>query len=1153
MYFHNGKTPPVAGRFISKDNERYYVIEHSEQMPPFFMSIVSNSDHWLFVSSTGGLTAGRVSPEFALFPYETVDKLHDSNLHTGSKTIFRLKQNNNTTIWQPFNQQQDYLFNIQRNIYKNALGNKLCFEEINHDLGLSFSYCWLLSDEHGFVRRSQLTNLTDNAIDIELLDGLQNILPANTPRYTQTNSSNLVDAYKWNELDNLSNLAVYTLYSGITDRAEPCESLKANTVYPLGLSKAKILLSSNQISAFIQGAVINTEQHTRGTRGAFLVNDQLTLTANSTKEWQLIANLEQTQAQAVQLKKQLKHPEKLAQQINIAIANDSEKLAAILAKNDSIQVTAEETVSVHHYANVLFNTMRGGTFTDQLLINSQDFSQTVTIFNHPIAQKHQAFFATLPKYISVTELSTQIDAQNDLQLVRLFTEYLPISFGRRHGDPSRPWNQFEIKLTDKNKQPLIDYQGNWRDIFQNWEALTFSYPDFIEHVIAKFVNASTIDGYNPYRIGKNGIDWEVEDIEDPWSYIGYWGDHQIIYLLKLLELSDKFHPNKLASLLQQPIFSYANVPYELKPYAEMVKNAKSTVRYNQTLADQIEKQVAKLGSDGKLILEANNHVYQVNLFEKLLVTLLSKLSNLVIGGGVWLNTQRPEWNDANNALVGQGLSVVTLCYMRRFILFFDKLISKQENSSVLSVEVKAWLLETATIFEDIAKKLLHGQINEQLALQYLTQLGESASHYRSKVYAQRRFTGKSDITFAKVKNFLTHALFVVDHSIAKNQRDDQLFQAYNTLTFKNESVIVNELYPMLEGQVAALSSGALSPQNALSVIKALFASNLYLPNERSFLLYPDRKLPGFFEKNSFSKMQFEQIPLLNEMLKNHDLSLINKDDEGKYHFNASLTNAAELENALQRCNDYSNTLADSKQAILALYESVFNHNQFTGRSGGMFGFEGLGCIYWHMISKLLLAVQENYFHAKSLQQHDEAQQLGEYYYRVRAGIGFNKTVEQYGAFPTDPYSHTPKHAGAQQPGMTGQVKEEILTRFGELGISVHQGIVSFNPCLLRKQEFVKRTTLFKFLAVNNSWQEFWLPEDSLAFTWCQTPIVYLLQEHATPSILLEYQDGHVHEVDSYTLTLEQSEQLFNRSGELRKIVVSLNNEQLFTTLSAAEQ
>jgi hypothetical protein len=79
---------------------------------------------------------------------------------------------------------------------------------------------------------------------------------------------------------------------------------------------------------------------------------------------------------------------------------------------------------------------------------------------------------------------------------------------------------------------FCSYEGNWRDIFQNWEALAFSFPEFIESMIAKFVNASTMDGYNPYRITNLGIDWEVQDPDDPWSYIGYWGDHQIAYLLE---------------------------------------------------------------------------------------------------------------------------------------------------------------------------------------------------------------------------------------------------------------------------------------------------------------------------------------------------------------------------------------------------------------------------------------------------------------------------------------------------------------------------------------------------------------------------------------------------------------------------------------------
>ena len=47
--------------------------------------------------------------------------------------------------------------------------------------------------------------------------------------------------------------------------------------------------------------------------------------------------------------------------------------------------------------------------------------------------------------------------------------------------------------------------------------------------------------------------------------------------------------------------------------------------------------------------------------------------------------------------------------------------------------------------------------------------------------------------------------------------------------------------------------------------------------------------------------------------------------------------------------------------MLDLFERLFDHESFTGRSGTFFGYEGLGCIYWHMVSKLRLAAAGNLF------------------------------------------------------------------------------------------------------------------------------------------------------------------------------------------------
>ncbi len=249
----------VSGEFIDMAGERYYAIHNVDKMPPFFISVVSDTDHWLFISSAGGLTAGRVSPETALFPYVTVDKVHESTSHTGSRTMLHVKMNGKQCSWEAFNREHDGDYDISRNLYKNRLGNKLCFEEINHDLQLAFRYTWVTSDSFGFARQCELQNLGNRTVSIDLIDGLQNILPAGTPRFAQTNTSNLVDAYKWTELDEQTGLALFTLYSGITDRAEPCESLRANTVFCLGLEGQKVLISSDQLGDFRVGKLPQQE------------------------------------------------------------------------------------------------------------------------------------------------------------------------------------------------------------------------------------------------------------------------------------------------------------------------------------------------------------------------------------------------------------------------------------------------------------------------------------------------------------------------------------------------------------------------------------------------------------------------------------------------------------------------------------------------------------------------------------------------------------------------------------------------------------------------------------------------------------------------------------------------------------------------------
>jgi len=148
----------VKGEQMKIEGESFYKISNVNGMRPFFMTIVSHSNHWMFISSTGALSAGRKNSDTALFPYYTDDKITDSFETTGSKTIFLIERNGKSFLWEPFSLRQISLYKISRNLYKNSFGNKVIFEEINHDLEIRFTYEWNSTDRYGFVRKSMLSN-----------------------------------------------------------------------------------------------------------------------------------------------------------------------------------------------------------------------------------------------------------------------------------------------------------------------------------------------------------------------------------------------------------------------------------------------------------------------------------------------------------------------------------------------------------------------------------------------------------------------------------------------------------------------------------------------------------------------------------------------------------------------------------------------------------------------------------------------------------------------------------------------------------------------------------------------------------------------------------------------------------------------------------
>ncbi len=1062
----------ATGSFKTIDSIPYYKISDSQTMAPFFIKVASACDIWIFLSSIGdgGITAGRKNAEGSIFPYETEDKLNCA-YESGSKTIVKVGE----AFWQPFEVNGVQKYDITRNIYKSCYGNSLIFEELNHDLNLCYSYKLQTAEKYGIVKTAKICNLSDKQIEVELLDGFLNIMPYGVPTALQQSSSTLVDAYKATELVG-DRLAIYSMTTTVNDTPHPIEMLRANIAYCTE-KNAEIFINPDVVSKFKNNVKLGHQGDCYGKKGAYLALIKANLAFGEEKECSFVVDCGYDHFMITKLN-EYANGNDFSELFN-DVANGTQSILKIVSDADGVQTTADTTACTAHFISTLYNLMRGGTFENGYDFNYDFFIDFLNKRNKTVA-KNANLLSEIKKCKTIFELKET--AKSDADMHRLSLEYMELSFSRRHGDPTRPWNKFNITLKDENGERTVGYEGNWRDIFQNWEALGLSYPGYYENMVAKFVNASTIDGFNPYRISHEGIDWEKPEPENPFSGLGYWGDHQIIYLLRLLQGLSNHYPDKLQNMLSEEIFSYANVPYIIKDYAEILKDSKNTITFDAQKDKQIENLVLSYGTDAKLLIK-DDSVYMSNLTEKLLVTMLCKVSNLLPGGGIWMNTQRPEWNDANNAIVGIGLSVITVYHLKAYLDFIKKIFQDSSPSFNISNEVGEWMQKIVEILAKYANSFEHNSKD------VLDEMGDVFSVYRKRVY-DCGFSGKSNLQTKDILLFISYADKLVEYTIAKNSGD--VYVSYNLL---KEDFSFVPMKTMFEGQSAIIASGALSAGEVCNLISSI-KEELYFEPGGYHTLYPIKTTTKFFDKNILSK-DFKVIDEIVEI-----------DGDGNLRFKADITTEQVL---LERCAKKMLSELET-QKLCEEYERLFGHKRFNGRSDVMYKFEGIGCAYWHQNAKFALGVLET---AQSAHESGEdITEIYRQYHKILDGFIYRKTPEECGAFPTEPYSHTSYNRKSEQPGMTGQVKESIIMRRGELGVSVTDGQISFSPEFLRQEEFTENC--------------------EVVFSCYGVEICY---KPSNKKCLIAHTANGTQEQSSMKLDKELSCDIFERSGYVQRVEV----------------
>ena len=125
--------------------------------------------------------------------------------------------------------------------------------------------------------------------------------------------------------------------------------------------------------------------------------------------------------------------------------------------------------------------------------------------------------------------------------------------------------------------------------------------------------------------------------------------------------------------------------------------------------------------------------------------------------------------------------------------------------------------------------------------------------------------------------------------------------------------------------------------------------------------------------------------------------------------------------------------------------------------------------------------------------------------------------------------------------MTGQVKEDFITRFTELGVSVHSGQIRFAPVILQRSEFLSEPEIWRF-PLGAVEQNLEIDAGSLAFSLCGIPVIYRLADNAALQVVKD--NGEVENLPGNRLGKPDSRSVFGRDKRIRQIIVDVPESML---------
>lgn len=676
--------------------ENCFVIEQYNDCAPFASFLpgiagMRGRPAWVFYVNRGQAIAsfGVRNKDGAFLEFFPADKAYQLTPSRGFRTFLKVADGQQTHNYEPF--QRGAGPDVTQRLY--VTPHEVGVEEINPKLGLRLRadvFTLAEAPVAGLLRRVEIVNTADKARQIEIVDGLPQVLPYAMNQWILKFMSRTSEAFMRVE--------------GVAENL-PFYRLK---VWPTDSPQVEPVIAGNFFVGFLDGqhnqAVVDPER-IFGLAGDFAQPERFFSDQPLDFAEQVSGN--QTPAAFQHLKLSLQPGESRVFYGVYGHAGSREIL-------DQFLIEAAQP-----------NYFEGKREANRRLVN--DISQ-------------KAFTATAKPLFDTHARQCYLD--NGLR--GGFSMPVPggahlYLFGRKHGDLERDYNDFLLQDT-----PYSEGNGDFRDVLQNRRMDLFFDPALDAKNIRYFFNLIQPDGYNPCSLRNSrfvlqaphdfaeyfprfptleallqkefkyaelvealetasdaeailtAILTQAQEVEDAEFDRGYWSDHWT-YLVDLLIGYAAIFPDRLVGLFQDKCYSFFDPTHRVAPRTQKYVATPNGVRQYDAVQYCPEKKM--------LIESRKQRRYQVrsqagqgeivytSLLGKILTLVANKLATLDPAGvGIEMEADRPGWCDALNGLPGiLGSSVNETIELKRLVEFTRTVLDQLDAACAVPIELAGFV------------------------------------------------------------------------------------------------------------------------------------------------------------------------------------------------------------------------------------------------------------------------------------------------------------------------------------------------------------------------------------------------------------------------------------------------------------------------------